>query len=320
SGGIIDFQDLKDYRAVWRKPLTTTYRKYNIISMPPPSSGGIAIAQLLKMVEPYNLQEMGFQSPAAVHLMTEAERRVFADRAYHLGDPDYYNVPQTRLLDNQYIANRMADFQPRQASKSEKISHGDTGSEETTHFSIVDPQGNAAAVTTTLNGSYGAYTIVKGAGFILNNEMDDFSVKPGTPNMYGLLGAEANKIEPGKRMLSSMTPTIVEKDNQLFLVVGTPGGSTIITSVFQILVNIIDFGMSVHEAVQAPRFHHQWLPDVIHLEKDAILPEDRKKLTAIGHSFKDRGAIGRVEAILVSSDQKIHGAADKRGDDDAKGF
>ncbi len=320
GNGLIDFEDLKSYSAVWRRPVVGHYRGHKIISMPAPSSGGIALVQLLKMIEPYNLKEMGFQSPSAVHLMVEAERRVFADRATFLGDPDFYKVPQATLLDSNYIQTRMADFNPRQASKSNDITHGNPESEETTHFSIVDTQGNAVAVTTTLNGSYGSFTVVSGAGFILNNEMDDFSVKPGSPNMYGLLGAEANKIEPGKRMLSSMTPTIVEKDGKLLMVAGTPGGSTIITTVFQVIVNILDFGMTVSEAVSAPRFHHQWLPDIIAIEKDAIEKSSRAKLEAIGHTLKDRGHIGRVEAILVGPDGKLHGAADPRGDDDAKGY
>jgi gamma-glutamyltranspeptidase/glutathione hydrolase len=320
SGGLISLDDLKNYKSVWRAPLTGTYRGYNIISMPPPSSGGVALLQMLKITERYDVKNLGFQSPAAVHLMAEAERRVFADRSEYLGDPDYNKVPVEKLLDSTYLINRMKDFNPRQASKSDAITFGSIESEETTHFGIVDKEGNAVAITTTLNGNYGAYTVVQGAGFILNNEMDDFSVKPGSPNMYGLLGAEANKIEPGKRMLSSMTPTIVEKDGQLSMVLGTPGGSTIITSVYQVILNMIDFGMSASEAVEAPRFHHQWLPDVILCEKEAITPENRKILEAIGHSFKERGAIGRFEAIQRSGDGKIYGAADKRGDDDAKGY
>lgn len=320
GGGLINHKDLTEYRSVWRTPVTDTYRGHKVISMPPPSSGGIALVQLLKMVEPYHLDSMGFQSAAAVHLMTEAERRVYADRAKHLGDTDFYPVPMNKLLDSLYIVSRMANFDPRKASVSDSIRAGLTESEETTHFSIVDQEGNAVAVTTTLNGGYGAFTVVQGAGFILNNEMDDFSVKPGSPNMYGLIGAEANKIEPNKRMLSSMTPTIIEKNGKLVMVVGTPGGSTIITSVFQTIVNILDFGMDADKAVQSPRFHHQWLPDVILTEKNAVSPEVRKVLESIGHKFKDRDAIGRVEAILVRKDGMLQGAADHRGDDDAKGF
>jgi gamma-glutamyltranspeptidase/glutathione hydrolase len=320
SGGLISHEDLENYKSVWRAPLTGNYRGYKIISMPPPSSGGVALLQLLKITERHDVSKLGFQTPASIHLMAEAERRVFADRSEYLGDPDYTNVPVAKLLDSLYLINRMKDFNPRQASRSNEITHGIIEREETTHFSIVDKEGNAVAITTTLNGNYGAYTVVQGAGFILNNEMDDFSVKPGSPNMYGLIGAEANKIEPGKRMLSSMTPTIIEKDGKLAMILGTPGGSTIITSVYQVILNMIDFNMSASEAVNAPRFHHQWLPDVILCEKDAVSLENQKILEAIGHSFKERGAIGRFEAIQKTSNGKIYGAADKRGDDDAKGY
>ncbi len=320
QGGIISHEDLTNYRSVWRDPIKIDYRGYEIISMPPPSSGGIALGQLLKMVEPYDMRTLKFQSAAAVHLIVEASRRVYADRSHYLGDPDFVNVPMKTLLDSHYIENRMTDFNTRQASKSSQITYGTTESEETTHYSIIDQEGNAVSMTTTLNGSYGSFTVVKGAGFLLNNEMDDFSVKPGTPNMYGLIGAEANKIEPKKRMLSSMTPTIVTKDGQLKMVVGTPGGSTIITSVFQTIVNVLDFDMDINEAIQSPRFHHQWLPDAIQTEKDAIPLKERKILESIGHTFKDREPIGRVEGILVISNGKLHGAADRRGDDDAKGF
>ena len=318
--GIITHQDLKDYNSVWREPIVTSYRGHKVISMPPPSSGGLVLTQLFKMVEPYDLKSMKFHSPAAVHLVAEAERRAYADRAKYMGDPDFYKVPVSSLTDLKYITSRMQDFDARKASKSENIAAGVIESSETTHFSIVDADGNAVAVTTTLNGGYGAYTVVRGAGFLLNNEMDDFSVKPGAPNMYGLLGAEANKIQPGKRMLSSMTPTIIEKDGKLKMVVGTPGGSTIPTSVFQTISNVIDFGMDADQAVQSPRFHHQWLPDQIFVEKDAISATDRKALEAIGHVFKERGAIGRVEAIVRRDDGKLHTAADRRGDDDAKGY
>jgi gamma-glutamyltranspeptidase/glutathione hydrolase len=320
GNGLVTHEDLKNYQSQWRTPVTTMYKGHKVISMPPPSSGGIALSQLLEMVEPYDLKSMKFQSAAAVHLMVEAERRVFADRSQHLGDADFYPVPQSVLLDSTYIATRMADFNPRMASKSDSISYGKIESEETTHYSIVDTEGNAVSMTTTLNGGYGAFTVVRGAGFILNNEMDDFSVKPGTPNMYGLIGATANKIEPNKRMLSSMTPTIIEKDGKLKMVVGTPGGSTIITSVFQTILNVLDFGMDADQAVQSPRFHHQWLPDMIMCEKDAITPSERKILETIGHTFKDRNAIGRVEAIVITEQGKLHGAADRRGDDDAKGY
>lgn len=320
GNGIITTDDLVRYKSVWREPLAGFYRGHKIWTVPPPSSGGIALIQLLKMVEPYDMSTLKFQSAAAVHLMVEAERLVYADRAHFLGDPDYYPVPQSQLLDSMYIAKRMSGFNPRQADKSENIGHGAFESEETTHFSIVDAEGNAVSVTTTINGSYGAFTVVQGAGFILNNEMDDFSVKSGAPNMYGLVGAEANKIEANKRMLSSMTPTIIEKDKRLYMVVGTPGGSTIITSVFQTIVNVIDFNMQVDAAVVAPRFHHQWLPDHISIESQAIENQERKILQAIGHELKERSPIGRVEAIVVLPDGRLHGAADPRGDDDTKGY
>ena len=318
--GLITKDDLKNYRSVWRTPITFSYRGHQIISLPPPSSGGIALMQLLKMVEPYDIGSLSFQSAAVVHLMTEAERRVYADRAHFLGDPDFNNIPISAITDSVYIQNRMKDFNPRLASNSQEVSHGVVESEETTHFSIVDAMGNAVSMTTTLNGGYGAFTVVSGAGFILNNEMDDFSVKPGVANRYGLVGGEANKIEPSKRMLSSMTPTIIEKDGKLKMVVGTPGGSTIITSVFQTIVNVVDFRMSIDDAVQSPRFHHQWLPDEISVEEDAIDIKERKILESIGHKFKVRGPIGRVDAILIDTNNKLKGSADKRGDDDAKGY
>jgi len=318
--GLITKDDLKNYRSVWRTPITFSYRGHQIISLPPPSSGGIALMQLLKMVEPYDIGSLSFQSAAVVHLMAEAERRVYADRAHFLGDPDFNNIPISAITDSVYIQNRMKDFNPRLASNSQEVSHGVVESEETTHFSIVDAMGNAVSMTTTLNGGYGAFTVVSGAGFILNNEMDDFSVKPGVANRYGLVGGEANKIEPSKRMLSSMTPTIIEKDGKLKMVVGTPGGSTIITSVFQTIVNVVDFRMSIDDAVQSPRFHHQWLPDEISVEEDAIDIKERKILESIGHKFKVRGPIGRVDAILIDTNNKLKGSADKRGDDDAKGY
>ena len=324
GNGLISLEDLKNYEAVWREPIISTYKEHTIISMPPPSSGGIALTQLLKMVEPYPLSEYGFHSPEAVHVMVEAERRVYADRATYLGDSDFYDVPRKTLLDGDYIKQRMETFDPEKASSSDAIAAGNiqvlAEKEETTHFSIIDEEGNAVSVTTTINGGYGAYTVVKGAGFLLNNEMDDFSAKPGVPNMFGLIGAEANKIEPGKRMLSSMTPTIVLKDDQLKMVVGTPGGSTIITSVFQCIVNVLDFDMTMSESVQANRFHHQWKPEMVFTEKDSLPVVTMEKLKNMGHQFKGRGAIGRVDAILVRADGKLEGAADPRGDDHAAGY
>lgn len=323
GNGIISKQDLKDYEAVWRKPIVGTYRGYAIITMPPPSSGGIALVQLLKSVEPYPLSKWGFNTDSAVQVMVEAERRVYADRAAHLGDPDFYPVPQESLLKDAYNKDRMATFNWQKASASAEIKAGDMAPaehEETTHFSIVDKDGNAVAITTTLNGSYGAGVVVKGAGFLLNNEMDDFSVKPGAPNMYGLLGGEANAIAPQKRMLSSMTPAILAKDDELFMMVGTPGGSTIITSVFQTILNVIDFNQSMQTAVNAKKFHHQWMPDQIDIEPKALDSLTMERLKAKGYKFVSRSAIGRVDAILKTKWGYYQGGADPRGDDKAIGW
>lgn len=321
SGGIITHQDLKAYEAKWRTPITFDYKGNKLISMPPPSSGGIALAQILGMVESYDLSTYDYHSAAHIHLVAEAERRAFADRAIHLGDSDFYDVPVNNLLDKDYLKERMRDFDPLHASVSDNITAGDAKeSLETTHYSIVDLEGNAVSMTTTLNGGYGSKLVVAESGFFLNNEMDDFSAKPGTPNMFGLIGAEANKIEPGKRMLSSMTPTIVEKDGRLLLVCGTPGGSTIITSVYQTVSNVLDFDMSATDAVQSPRFHHQWLPDHLRLEEEGFDSKVISNLKALGHEVELKGKLGKVEAIKNLGNGKIEGAADIRADDDVKGF
>lgn len=323
GNGIITHADLNDYQAKWRSPVVSTYRGHRIISMPPPSSGGLALIAMLKSVEAFPLSQWGFQQDSTVRVMVEAERRVYADRATHLGDPDFYSVPQSMLMDSSYNANRMHSMDFNRASSSSAIHAGlppHPESEETTHFSIVDEEGNAVSITTTINGSYGSHVVVDGAGFLLNNEMDDFSMKPGVPNMFGLTGGEANAIEPGKRMLSSMTPTIIEKDGNLRMVVGTPGGSTIITSVFQTVLNVVDFGMDIQAAVAAPRFHHQWLPDEVAAERDAISEAVRQELDTTGYHIVDRSSIGRVDAIVVLPDGRLQGGADPRGDDTAMGY
>ena len=323
GNGIISHEDLKEYQSVWRTPVSGNYKGLKVISMPPPSSGGIALVSLFQSIEDYPINKWGFQADSTIQVMVEAERRVYADRAEHLGDPDFIKVPQKQLLDKSYNVNRMKDFSFNKATPSSAIKAGEIiGKEsmETTHYVIVDKDGNAASVTTTLNNSYGSLVVVEGAGFLLNDEMDDFSVKPGTPNLYGLVGGKANAIEPSKRMLSSMTPSILEKDGKLFMVVGTPGGSTIITSVFQAILNVVDFGMTMQEAVAAPRFHHQWLPDQIDYEPNAISENVRESLKQKGYTLKERKPYGRVEGILVNTDKTYQAGADPRGDDKAVGY
>lgn len=323
GNGIISYNDLENYKAVWRQPVTGYYRGHKIICMAPPSSGGPALVALLQSVAQYPVGKWGFQSDSAVRVMVEAERRIYADRAKYLGDPDFIRVPVKELTDSIFNSERLKAVNLTKATASSDVKAAKFPgyeSEETTHFNIVDSEGNAVSITTTLNNSYGSRVFVSGAGFILNDEMDDFSVKPGVPNIYGLVGGKANAIEPNKRMLSSMTPTIVEKDGKLFMVVGTPGGSTIMTSVFQTIVNVIDYQQNAQQSVSSPRFHHQWLPDQIDVEKNAITPEVRKSLENAGYKISPRGNIGRVENIIILPNGKLQTGADPRGDDTASGF
>jgi gamma-glutamyltranspeptidase/glutathione hydrolase len=324
-GGIISHNDLEKYQAIWRKPITFTYKDLSITSMTLPASGGICLAQILKSVAPYDLSKIKHNSTKYIQLLTEAERRSYADRAHFLGDIDFVEVPIDSLTDKNYIDKRMSSFSWDKATPSSEVSHGKIlgyESDETTHYSIIDSFGNAVSVTTTLNTGYGSKVVVKGAGFILNNEMDDFSSKPGTPNVYGLVGSKANAIAPEKRMLSSMTPTIVEKDGKLKMVVGTPGGSTIITSVLQNILNVVAYDMGMQESVNQPRFHHQWLPDQILMEPNGFDSITKQNLADKGYKTVERNSliIGRVDAILVLPNGKLEGGADPRGDDAAVGF
>ena len=319
GNGLMSYDDLKNYKAKERIPIQFMYRSYQIISFPPPSSGGILLAQMLGMIEPFPIKSYGFESPKTVQVMVEAERRAYADRAEHMGDPDFYKVPQSTLISKEYLANRMKDFDTLHASKSQDIKAGAIHeSKETTHMSIIDKDGNMVSITTTLNNTYGSKTFVGGAGFLLNDEMDDFSAKPGVPNMYGAYGGEANAIVPNKRMLSSMTPSLVLKNNKPYIVVGTPGGTTIPTSVFQTIVDIVDFDMSAAQAVNSPKFHHQWLPDEIYTE--AAFPHTTlTTLQAKGYIFNGVGPIGRTEVIKING-TNLEAAADIRGNDSVAGW
>lgn len=325
NGGLITHEDLASYESAWRQPLTANYRGHKVISMPPPSSGGVAVIQLLKGAEAYDIRQLGHNTTKTIHLMTELERRAYADRATYLGDPDHYDVPVEKLTSDAYIQQRFGDISLDEKTDSQDIKEGEVEiieSIETTHYSVVDKEGNAVSVTTTLNGFYGCKVMVDGAGFFLNNEMDDFSSKPGVPNQFGLVGGEANAIAPEKRMLSSMTPTIVEKDGQLKMVVGSPGGSTIITLVFQTILNVIDHEMGMQEAVDAAKTHSQWLPDIVLVEEEKFMPGTLKALERKGHIIQVRKQMGSLDCILVREDGTLEGGADNTrfADNTAAGY
>jgi gamma-glutamyltranspeptidase/glutathione hydrolase len=324
KGGIVKLEDLSIYKPVWRSSLEIEYKDLKIITMGPPSSGGVVLGQILKMIEPFDLSTLSHNSEEYIQLLTESERRSFADRSKYLGDPDFNYIPVNELLDENYINSRMDDFTFERATQSISVSYGNLSlleSNETTHYSIADAMGNLVSVTTTLNGNYGSKLFPPNLGFFLNNEMDDFSKKPGLPNMYGLIGGKVNSIQPEKRMLSSMTPTIVEKNNKPFLVLGSPGGPTIITSVLQTILNVNDFKFNIQKSVDLPRFHHLWLPDKIFYENDLLNSEIENSLIEKGYKLNTKpNVIGRVDAIYIDQDGNLFGGADKRGDDKSTGF
>lgn len=324
EGGLISYEDLDSYESKWREPVKARFHGYELSIMPPPSSGSIAIAQIMHMLEPYNLKELGFNSAKYIHLVTEVMRRAFADRAHFLGDPDFVDIPRDTLISKGYNLARMESFSWEKSTPSTELQHGDipmySESPQTTHFSIIDKNGNAVAVTTTLNGSFGSKLSVDGAGFLLNNEMNDFTAKPGEPNMFGLIQGEANAVEPGKRMLSSMSPTIVTRDGKVRMVLGAAGGPRIITATFMSFLNMAVFGMNAQEAISAPRFHHQWMPDKLYYEAFGISPDTQELLKAKGHELQVRPTVGRGHIIYVGEDNIRHGAADPRGNGTVEGY
>ena len=329
KGGIMTINDLSDYESIWREPVKFKYKDYDIISMSFPSSGGILLGQMMKAIEKFDLSKIPHNSAEYIQLLTEIERRAFADRSDLMGDPDFMNLPVYEFMDEEYIEERMKSFSWEEATPSSEIKPGEVifnESDETTHFSIIDKSGNAVSVTTTLNNSFGSKVYLENSGFFLNNEMDDFSSKPGYPNFFGVLGSEANSIQPGKRMLSAMTPTIVLKNNKPKLILGSPGGPSIITSVFQTILNVIEYDMDVNEAVSAPRFHHQWYPDLIVMEENVYSYEVDSVLKSKNYlivklpieedtlGVYKRSNIGAVDAILIDDFRNVSGGADSRRD------
>jgi len=323
GNGIMAKRDLETYHCLWKKPIIGFYKEYKIITMPPPSSGGVALMQMLTMIENQPISKWGNKSIKTIHLLTEVEKRAYSDRAKYLGDPAYFSVPVDSLLNKKYLKFKFSDFNENNATPSEKIAFSvpiGKESTETTHFSVVDSDGNAISCTTTLNSGYGSKIVVDGAGFLLNNEMDDFSAKENAPNQFGLVGGAANAIRPGKRMLSSMTPTILEKNGKLFMVIGSPGGAFIITSVFQSILNVIEFDMNIQQSVAEKRYHHQWMPDEIKIEAGTFTDQQISELQKLGHKIFDEGSFARVDAILILGKNRIQGGADPRGDDAAAGY